>query len=422
MAASHELSVNTAPEYVIEYLCRELVAKKVVAPGNDAGGLLVQAAPRPRTTRLPAFIRDHTEQILVEWETFARSVETETPLDTAALRDHAKEMLGVVAADLDMPQTPREQADKAQGKSDAHPEGRPTAAQQHGAGRAVSGFTVEQMVSEFRALRASVLRLWMRECGEADAEDLEDLTRFNESVDQAIAESIMTYTRGVRQSRDRFLAVLGHDLRTPIGAIMTSTEFLRDLGDLQEPHRGLIDQMHKSARRMNRLVGDLLELTRTRMGDSIPITRAKTDVGQLLDDVVHEMCASYPTHRVEIQKTGNLRGMWDCERLMQALINLLSNAVHHGAPEGPIMINARGADREVTLSVHNEGPPIEAARMDHLFDAMKEIQPAGMRDRRHLGLGLYIVDKIVDAHDGRIEVQSSRDDGTTFTIHLPRGT
>src|SRR3954466_4637340 len=198
-------------------------------------------------------------------------------MDTAALRDHAKEMLSVVADDLDRPQTVREQADKSQGKRDARLEGRPTAAQQHGAGRALSGFTVEQMVSEFRALRASVLHLWSRERGEANAEDLQDLTRFNESIDQAIAESITTYARGVRQSRDRFLAVLGHDLRNPIGAIMTSTGFMLDVGTLEEPHRALVAQMQRSARRMNRLVGDLLELTRTRMGDSIPIVRVSAD-------------------------------------------------------------------------------------------------------------------------------------------------
>src|SRR3954462_8279044 len=102
-------------------------------------------------TRLPTFIRENTEQILAEWETFARTVETETPMDIAALRDHAKEMLGVVADDLDVSQTTREQFDKARGKRDARSEGRQTAAQQHGAGRAQSGFSVEQMVSEFRA-------------------------------------------------------------------------------------------------------------------------------------------------------------------------------------------------------------------------------------------------------------------------------
>jgi signal transduction histidine kinase len=373
-------------------------------------------------TSLATFIREHADQILAEWESFARTVDTGTPMDTAALRDHAREMLGAVADDLDLPQSGREQADKAQGKRDALPEGQLTAAQQHGAGRAVSGFTVEQMVSEFRALRASVLHLWERERREANAQALQELTRFNESIDQAIAESITTYARGVRQSRDRFLAVLGHDLRTPIGAIMTSTQFLLELGDLREPHASLIGQMQHSARRMNRLVGDLLELTRTRMGDSIPIIRADTDVGELIHETVREMSASHPTHRVEVRTSGNLHGAWDRERLMQALVNLVSNAVHHGAADRPIMISVVGGDDEVLITVHNEGPVIAPERMEHLFDAMKEIQPGSMNDRRHLGIGLYIVDKIVSAHDGSIEVESSSSEGTTFTIHLPRAT
>jgi signal transduction histidine kinase len=371
-------------------------------------------------TRLPTFVRENTERILSEWETFARTLETETPMDIAALRDHAKEMLRVVADDLDLPQTSGEQSDKARGKRDAHVDGRQTAAQRHGSGRALSGFSVEQMVSEFRALRASVLHLWQRERRQATADDLEDLTRFNESIDQAIAESISTYAREVRQSRDRFLAILGHDLRTPIGAIMTSTRFMLDLGDLRDPYLTLVSQMESSARRMNRLVGDLLELTRTRMGDSIPISRATVDMANLVQEVVDEVSASYPTHRFEISTTGDLRGAWDGERLLQALINLVSNAVHHGVADRPITITAAGSDDEVAVTVHNEGAAIESDRMDHLFDAMKEIQPAGMRDRRHLGLGLYIVDKIVAAHAGRIDVQSSNGGGTTFSIHLPR--
>jgi signal transduction histidine kinase len=371
-------------------------------------------------TRLPTFVRENTERILSEWETFARTLETETPMDIAALRDHAKEMLRVVADDLDLPQTSGEQSDKARGKRDAHVDGRQTAAQRHGSGRALSGFSVEQMVSEFRALRASVLHLWQRERRQATADDLQDLTRFNESIDQAIAESISTYAREVRQSRDRFLAILGHDLRTPIGAIMTSTRFMLDLGDLRDPYLTLVSQMESSARRMNRLVGDLLELTRTRMGDSIPISRATVDMANLVQEVVDEVSASYPTHRFEISTTGDLRGAWDGERLLQALINLVSNAVHHGVADRPITITAAGSDDEVAVTVHNEGAAIESDRMDHLFDAMKEIQPAGMRDRRHLGLGLYIVDKIVAAHAGRIDVQSSNGGGTTFSIHLPR--
>jgi signal transduction histidine kinase len=171
---------------------------------------------------------------------------------------------------------------------------------------------------------------------------------------------------------------------------------------------------------MNRLVGDLLELTRTRMGDSIPITRASTDVGQLLEDVADEMSASHPTHQLKVRKSGNLHGMWDCERLMQAMINLVSNAVHHGAGDRPITIAAAGTPEEIVITVHNNGEPISTDRIDHLFDAMKELQPGGVRDRRHLGLGLYIVDKIVAAHKGRVDVASSAAEGTMFTLHLPR--
>src|SRR5688572_6514720 len=104
---------------------------------------------------LADFIRTNTEPILAEWETFARSLPTGDRMDIAALRDHAKAMLNVIARDLESPQTKREQADKAIGKSDAGGRSTPTAAQEHGAGRAESGFTVEEMVAEFRALRAS---------------------------------------------------------------------------------------------------------------------------------------------------------------------------------------------------------------------------------------------------------------------------
>jgi signal transduction histidine kinase len=375
--------------------------------------------------RLPTFIRENTEAILVEWESFARSVETDTPMDIAALRDHAKEMLGAIASDLDAPQTNLQRADKSQGKRDAHMlatrGARQTAAQQHGAGRATSGFTVEQMISEFRALRASVLHLWKQRQAHTTADDLDDITRFNESIDQAIAESITTYAREVRQSRDRFLAILGHDLRTPIGAIMTSTAFMLEVGNLPEPHKRLVTTMQRSARRMNLLVGDLLELTRTRMGDSIPIVRGDVDGGRIVRDVVAEVAASHPDRTLDVRTSGNLRGSWDCERLTQALINLVSNAVHHGAADRPITVVAEDAGNEVAIWVHNHGPAMDPALVEHLFDAMKDLPPSGVRDRRHLGLGLYVVHKIITAHGGRIDVASTEADGTTFTVHLPRG-
>lgn len=386
---------------------------------------------RPGTSlpRLTAFIRSNTEQILTEWESFARGLPGGDTMDIGALRDHAKEMLNVIASDLESPQTRREQSDKSRGLSDAEEGGEPgsgadqrhtlTAAQEHGAGRAESGFTVEAMVAEFRALRASVIRLWAVQQRQPSPQDFEDVTRFNEAIDQAIAESIMVYTREVRQSKDRFLAILGHDLRTPIGAIITSTRFMLDTGELDEPHLSLVTRVEQSARRMNRMVTDLLEFTRTRFGDTIPIVRANMDFGAVIRDVASEVLASNPSLTVRVTTGGDLHGQWDCERLTQALTNLVSNAVHHGDVQRPIEIRGERAGGEVAVSVHNEGRPIPAAQLAGLFEPMKEASADRARDRRHLGLGLYIVDRIVQSHGGRVDVASSAAAGTTFTLRLP---
>lgn len=371
-------------------------------------------------SRLSQFIRENTEEILAEWETFARALPMGGSMDIEALRDHAKDMLGVVAQDLDTPQTLAEQTEKAQGKSDAEEHGVTTAAQWHGAGRAESGFTVGQMVAEFRALRASVLRLWTRRQREVGPQDLEDVTRFNEAIDQAIVESITRYTVDIDRSKERFLAILGHDLRSPLSAVIASSAFMLEVGELREPNLTLVSRIASSARRMDHMVADLLDFTRTRFGDSIPIVRVETDVRRIVHDVVSEVAASYPTSTLQVQTGGDLRGQWDSARLTQALTNLVANAVHHGSDKSPIKVAARGERNEVVISVMNDGPVIAEKDMSQLFEAMKHARGDGGRDRRHLGLGLYIVDKIVAAHGGSIDVRSSREEGTSFTVHLPR--
>jgi signal transduction histidine kinase len=370
--------------------------------------------------RLSNFIRENVEQILSEWETFARALPMGRAMDIDALRDHAKDMLAVIARDLDTAQTPSERADKAKGRSDAENEPTPTAAQWHGAGRAESGFTVEQMVSEFRALRASVIRLWT---GQHDVgpSDLEDMTRFNEAIDQAIAESITRYTNDISESKERFLAILGHDLRSPLSAIIASSAFMIEAGELREPNFTLVSRIASSGRRMNQMVADLLDFTRTRFGDSIPIVRVDTDVRRILHEVVTEVAASYPSSTLQVETGGDLRGQWDSARLTQALTNLVTNAVHHGSDKSPVKVVAHGERNEIVISVQNDGPVIPEKDVAKLFEAMKHTRGEPARDKRHLGLGLYIVDKIVAAHGGAIDVRSSREDGTSFTVHLPRG-
>jgi signal transduction histidine kinase len=381
----------------------------------------MDAVTQSEAPRLSRFIRDNIAPIIAEWETFARSLPGTEAMDVAALRDHAKEMLLAIAADLERPQSDRAQDEKARGEHDAGAARDTTAAQEHGTGRAGSGFTVGQMVAEFRALRASVTRLWLVENDGMGKSDFTDLIRFNEAIDQAIAESVSRFSQTVSRTQERFLAILSHDLRTPLGAIITSTRFMLDAGGLTEPNLTLVSRASSSARRMNQMVLDLVEFTRTRMDDTIPVVRAEVNARRLVHDVVLEIAASYPDSVVQVETGGDLSGAWDADRLTQALTNLVGNAVQHGATGKPVRVSARGQGDDVTFSVHNEGPAIPAEKQAGIFH---EGQRIGARppatDRRHQGLGLYIVERIVAAHGGAVSLHSTPSDGTTFTIRLPR--
>jgi signal transduction histidine kinase len=374
--------------------------------------------------RLSEFMLTHREQILSEWVAFARSCLTSPEtMDLAELRDHASEMLDTIAADLNTPQTRLEQADKSEGKSDAVPDsGDPdTAAQSHGAARAESGFTVEQMVSEYRALRASVTRLWIETSGELTRTDLDDLVRFNEAIDQALAESTLRFTRNLEHSKEMFLAMLGHDLRTPLGAIIGSAHIMVNTKDLPEIALKRAFLILNSSQRMNALVGDLLDFTRSRLGRGIPIVRADMDIARVCRQTVEEIAALHPQRVVNFDATGEVQGRWDPARITQAFSNVISNAVQHGSEKTPINVSVRGGADDVVVAVQNRGPVIPANELDRIFNPLYRIEgDKPVAPRENLGLGLYITERIVAAHGGTIGVESSDEHGTTFTIHLPR--
>ena len=369
--------------------------------------------------RLSDFINEHSGEILDAWEAFAKELPAKRPLDVSALRDHAQAMLGVIAKDLETPESDNERDRKSRGLSDDTGDGKKTAASEHGLGRAEHGFTAESTLAEFRALRASVIELWVKQQQAAGPSELEEMRRFNEAIDQAIAESIAEFTKEVEGARDRFLAVLGHDLRSPLGAILTSSRFLLEEGELSETQQRLIGSMEKSGERMAKLVDDLLDLALTRFGGSIPLRRESIDLGALVRDVATEVGTSSPESEIDVKTDATLSGEWDRTRLSQALSNLLTNAVEHGTRGKPVNVTVSGgADDTVCVAIENEGEAIPKDQVKGLFSPMKS--SPGRRDRRHLGLGLYIVDKIVEAHGGRIDVQSSAATGTTFSITLPR--
>lgn len=375
--------------------------------------------------RLSTFIDENREPILKEWEAFAMTC---TPacagMDNAALRDHADAMLRTISADLKTTQADHEQQDKSKGLLDTDETSPPTAAEDHGSDRAESGFTVEQMISEYRALRASVLRLWSESKGTFEPTDVEDITRFNEAIDQALAESIQRYTEDLSESKEMFLAMLGHDLRTPLGAITTAAKFMVETQELPEPHRTLTGRIASSSTRMALMVGDLLDFTRSRLGGGIPIVRASMCMDEIVHDVVDEVISAFPGSKIDVDARGNQHGNWDAQRISQALSNLISNAVEHGQQTTPVHVVVGGDEREITVAVHNRGSTIPAEDVAGIFNPMKVRQRRPTRvstgPSSSLGLGLYIAERIATAHNGRITLESSDQTGTIFTLHLPR--
>jgi K+-sensing histidine kinase KdpD len=278
------------------------------------------------------------------------------------------------------------------------------------------------MVAEYRALRASVIRLWMKGKGKVTPTDLDDLTRFNEAVDQALAESVARFTEDLDHSKEMFLAILGHDLRTPIGAVLTSAKFMLETKELKEPHLTLTSRIVSSTTRMNQMVGALLDFTRSRLGGGIPIATENMNMGKIVHDVVNEISAARPDRKIEVDARGSLKGKWDCARMSQVLTNLIDNALEHGSDGTAVKVDVQGDEKEISVAIHNRGAAIPEDQLDGIFNAMKRQGVAEKSDgpSANLGLGLYIADQIVHAHKGRIDVESSEKLGTTFTVHLPR--
>jgi signal transduction histidine kinase len=374
--------------------------------------------------RLHDYIREHREEILAEWEVFARTVSPASgTMDVAALRDHADEMLSAIATDLMTAQTAHQQAEKSKGHAEAV-DSAATAAEEHGAARAESGYTIEEMVAEYRALRASVLRLWTRHVGELKADDLVDMIRFNEAIDQSLAESVTEFNENVDEAKEMFLAILGHDLRTPMGAIYTSAKFMLDTQELKEPHLTLTSRIVTSATRTVGMIGDLLDFNRSRLGGGIPVVREELNLGKLLHDAVDEVSAAHPNCTFRVDTRQDQGGEWDAARLSQALANLIGNAGEHAPVGTSIQVGLDGDEDEVAITIHNMGGAIPGDRLDGLFNPMKARKagsaPGSRGPTANLGLGLYIAERIVHAHGGRIDVESSEMQGTTFTVRLPR--
>jgi signal transduction histidine kinase len=372
--------------------------------------------------RLSEFILTNIESILQEWEDFARSIQPgHQDMDAMELRDHAEEMLRAISADLASPQSEQQRDLKAIGKGPRSYDVTP--AEIHADTRLNSGFSLDQLVAEYRALRASVLRLWMERDKTATWFEVEDLTRFNEAVDQALSESTAQYSKKLQQAQDIFVGVIGHDLRAPLQSINLGAEFMMRT----EANPNLVQlgsRLFNSANRMSAILDNLVDFTKSRTG-GIQLHRTQVDLAEIAEQVIDEFRFSNPNRTIRLDISGKTDGQFDQSRIGQVLQNLISNALQYGTTGTDVVVSISGNETETILTVHNHGKPVEKNEQQHIFDPLRRC--AGNHQDEHstgknLGLGLFIVKEIVSAHYGTVGLTSSPVDGTTFTIRLPQST
>jgi signal transduction histidine kinase len=376
--------------------------------------------------RLAQFILANVEPILAEWEAFARSLAPGAKMTKLALRDDAEAILLATARDMQSGQSLAQQVSKSKGHGGAGGEESDrldNASALHGVGRVGSGFDIMEVISEYRALRASVLHLWRQSLPPPGLNDIEDITRFNESIDQSLAEAVGSYTKRVDQSRRMFLAILSHDLRNPLNCIRMATHIVSRTANEDPQSAKALSMIETNTETITRLISDLIDFASTGLGSAMPLTRGPVDLEKLCREVVDAYRTAHPGRTLRFHPDGDLTGDWDAARVRQVVSNLIGNALQHGSAQGPVELSVASEGSTVVLSVHNEGAPIPPELLATIFDPLiRHATPesAARRVSGSIGLGLYIVREIVSAHAGTVEVTSSAQEGTTFTVRLPR--
>ena len=374
--------------------------------------------------RLSAFITDHMGPILEAWDEYAQTM---TPaandMTLLALRDHAEGMLRAIALDIETRQTEAERHDKSLGESDDADATTPASV--HGSIRHDSNFTLIQLTGEFRALRANVLRLWLEHAPGDSRDVLEEVMRFNEALDQALAESVVTFSERNDHARNMFDAILGHDLRGSLSVMTMSGHLLTS----NELHADMVKEIGVritgAARYMTSMVTDLLDFARSRLGGAtLPVYTKLVNLAEVCNASLETVRAVHPqcTFVLKADPTTPSDACIDSDRVHQLLVNLLGNAGQHGSPGCAIRLVVGGDNDEVLLRVMNEGSQIPPASLKQIFEPMVRLKSSNKENSGvvgSLGLGLHISREIAEAHGGSITVASD-DSHTTFSVHLPR--
>jgi signal transduction histidine kinase len=332
------------------------------------------------------------------WEARVRQISELAEMTRPVLFDHLFELLEGLAAWIE-------------GRDEAAQRGFDALLDGHALQRLGHGVSLQTLIEEYTALR-SILRVDLLALPASDAVRA-SMVRLYEGFDHAVGNSLRRYEQAREQQRERFLGVLAHDLRQPLGAIRMSADLLTEAGASVDA-AGIAARIQSACARMSRLIEDVIDFARVRLAAGIPVDPQLHDMGEICRAAVDEVTTAHPRRAIGIAIRGDLRGAFDRDRILQALGNLLTNAIEHGA--GALELRAcESGDRQwVLVEVSSSGPAIAADVLRVIFDPFATTAP-----RRGLGLGLYIVQQIARAHGGLCEATSD-DNATVFRMRFPR--
>jgi len=239
-----------------------------------------------------------------------------------------------------------------------------------------------------------------------------DITARKRAENQ-IADSLKS-ERELAEFRELFIGVVGHDLRNPLGSVIMSAATLLQRGHLDDQDAETAARIIRSSQRINRMIGQLLDLTRARLGGGLLIERKPTDLREVCQHVIEEFGAT-----IQLDVEGDVTGTWDRDRLARVLSNLAGNAIDYAAPGTAVVVRAHADGAAVVVEVSNRGEPIPPDVLPFIFEPFRRAKLREKSAAGNLGLGLYIAHQIVLSHGGTLDAHST-DGTTTFVMRLPR--
>jgi len=348
---------------------------------------------------LPHFIHESLDEILSEWERECGA----SAAELTARRLHFGKVLRAVAEEMK-----RFRA--------AQPPAEPGSRRTPSAPHTEAG----QLVGDYASLRASVVRQWRKKHPAPTPEDLDDLVHFNEAMDRSLAELTATFSPSESQPHALFLGVLNHELRTSVASILMSAQVLTHRSAPGSPEAKAAQRILRSCEQVRQTLDALSDFTKVRLGAQLEIDRVTDDMGVLCRQAVDAFARVDPERKIRLSADGDLSGDWDKTRIREAIGGLIGNAARFASRGSPVTlaVTASSAD-EVTITVHGDGTPIDVETLQTIFDPVARVESENAT-YAGLGLGLFIVRKVVEAHGGNVKVEAAPESGTTFTVVLPR--